>query len=140
MRGIGLLNSASAISFVLRGNYVNYFSLAGRLYKVIPQVLQTDRLNPSQVLDYYLRRSDGGVILATTVTHLKQNVVPESIHHFQQLNSATISGVVAPGISQGEVLDSGARRPRMPGPPATRRTTRGCRGSSCRSRAASWSR
>jgi len=68
-------------------------------------VLQTDRLNPSQVLDYYLRTPDGSVIAASTVTHLKQTVVPESINHFQQLNSATISGVIAPGISQGEVLD-----------------------------------
>ena len=57
------------------------------------------------MLDYYLRTPDGSVIPASTVTRLKQNVVPESINHFQQLNSATISGVIAPGISQGEVLD-----------------------------------
>jgi len=94
-----------ALGAALGGNFVNYFSIAGRSYKVIPQVLQTDRLNPSQVLDYYLRTPDGSVIPASTVTHLKRNVVPESINHFQQLNSATISGVLAPGISQGEVLD-----------------------------------
>ncbi|MBP0591248.1 efflux RND transporter permease subunit [Paraburkholderia sp. LEh10] len=104
---LGLTQSdvGQALGAALGGNYVNYFSIAGRSYKVIPQVLQTDRLNPSQVLDYYLRTPDGSVIPASTVTHLKQTVVPESINHFQQLNSATISGVIAPGISQGEVLD-----------------------------------
>ncbi|ACC71586.1 efflux RND transporter permease subunit [Paraburkholderia phymatum] len=104
---LGLTQSdvGQTLGAALGGNYVNYFSIAGRSYKVIPQVLQTDRLNPSQVLDYYLRTPDGSVIPASTVTHLKQNVVPESINHFQQLNSATISGVIAPGISQGEVLD-----------------------------------
>jgi multidrug efflux pump len=104
---LGLTQSdvGQALGAALGGNYVNYFSIAGRSYKVIPQVLQTDRLNPSQVLDYYLRTPDGSVIPASTVTSLKQNVVPESINHFQQLNSATISGVIAPGISQGEVLD-----------------------------------
>jgi multidrug efflux pump len=89
----------------LGGNYVNYFSIAGRSYKVIPQVLQTDRLNPSQVLDYYLHTPDGNVIPASTITRIEHQVVPESINHFQQLNSATISGVTVPGISQGEVLD-----------------------------------
>ncbi|WP_321945201.1 efflux RND transporter permease subunit [Paraburkholderia sp. J10-1] len=104
---LGLTQSdiGQTLGAALGGNFVNYFSIAGRSYKVIPQVLQTDRLNPSQVLDYYLRTPDGSVIPASTVTHLKRNVVPESINHFQQLNSATISGVLAPGISQGEVLD-----------------------------------
>ncbi|MCP3724029.1 efflux RND transporter permease subunit [Paraburkholderia sp. CNPSo 3272] len=104
---LGLTQSdvGQTLGAALGGNFVNYFSIAGRSYKVIPQVLQTDRLNPSQVLDYYLRTPDGSVIPASTVTHLKRNVVPESINHFQQLNSATISGVLAPGISQSEVLD-----------------------------------
>ncbi|TAM07315.1 MAG: multidrug efflux protein [Paraburkholderia sp.] len=104
---LGLTQSdvGQTLGAALGGNFVNYFSIAGRSYKVIPQVLQTDRLNPSQVLDYYLRTPSGSVIPASTVTHLQQNVVPESINHFQQLNSATISGVLAPGISQGEVLD-----------------------------------
>ncbi|CAD6562713.1 efflux RND transporter permease subunit [Paraburkholderia sabiae] len=103
--GLSQSDVGQTLGAALGGNYVNYFSIAGRSYKVIPQVLQTDRLNPSQVLDYYLRTPDGSVISASTVTHLKQTIVPESINHFQQLNSATISGVLAPGISQGEVLD-----------------------------------
>ncbi|SEK09451.1 efflux RND transporter permease subunit [Paraburkholderia diazotrophica] len=103
--GLSQSDVGHTLGAALGGNYVNYFSIAGRSYKVIPQVLQTDRLNPSQVLDYYLRTPDGSVIPASTVTHLKQTIVPESINHFQQLNSATISGVLAPGISQGEVLD-----------------------------------
>ena len=92
----------TALSSALGGGYVNYFSIEGRSYKVIPQVLQTDRLNPSQVLDYYIKTPTAGVIPARTVAHLKYDVVPESITRFQQLNSATISGVS--GASQGEVL------------------------------------
>ena len=69
---------------------------------VIPQVLQADRLNPDQVLDYYVRAPDGSVIPASTVASLKNHVVPRSINRFQQLNSSTISG--ASGMSQGEAL------------------------------------
>ncbi|HMN76767.1 MAG TPA: efflux RND transporter permease subunit [Burkholderiaceae bacterium] len=86
----------------LGGGYVNYFSIAGRSYKVIPQVLQVDRLNPSDVLGYHLGTPEGGVIAASTFAHLTHQVVPESISHFQQLNSVTISGVS--GQSQGDVL------------------------------------
>jgi multidrug efflux pump len=104
---LGLTQSdvGASLSAALGGNYVNYFSIAGRSYKVIPQVRQTDRLNPPQVLDYYLHTPDGNVIPASTVSSLADSVVPESINHFQQLNSATISGVTVPGVSQGEVLD-----------------------------------
>jgi multidrug efflux pump len=91
-----------ALGAALGGGYVNYFSIAGRSYKVIPQVQQVDRLNPSNVLDFYIRTPNAGLIPASTVAHLKYDVVPESITRFQQLNSVTIIGV--PGVSQGEAL------------------------------------
>jgi multidrug efflux pump len=85
---------------------VNYFSVSGRSYKVIPQVLQVDRLNPSQILDYQIRTPGGVSIPVSTVAHFETKVVPETVTHFQQLNSVTIGGVnAAPqGVSQGEAL------------------------------------
>ena len=93
----------SALGAALGGGYVNYFSIAGRSYKVIPQVLQVDRLNPSAVLDFHIKTPNGTMIPASTVAHIQYDVVPESINRFQQLNSVTLSGVS--GASQGEVLD-----------------------------------
>jgi multidrug efflux pump len=92
----------NALSAALGGGYVNYFSIGGRSYKVIPQVLQTDRLNPSQILDYYIKTPSGGMLPVSTIASLKYEVVPESITRFQQLNSVTLSGVS--GASQGDVL------------------------------------
>ena len=91
-----------ALGAALGGGYVNYFSIAGRSYKVIPQVQQVDRLNPSKVLDFYIKTPNAGLIPASTVAHLKYSVQPESITRFQQQNSVTISGVA--GVSQGEAL------------------------------------
>ncbi|HEY9460074.1 MAG TPA: efflux RND transporter permease subunit, partial [Paralcaligenes sp.] len=103
---LGLMQAdvGNALTAALGGGYVNYFSIAGRSYRVIPQVLQVDRLNPSQILDYYLHTPNGGLIQASTVAYLESHVAPESINHFQQLNSATISGVAVPGASEGDVL------------------------------------
>ena len=95
----------NALSSALGGGYVNYFSVAGRSYRVIPQVKQVDRLNPDQILDYYIRTPSGAMIQARTVATIRQKVVPQSINHFQQLNSATISGVGTPFASQAEILE-----------------------------------
>src|SRR6516162_8723253 len=100
--GLTQQDVGSSLGAALGGGYVNYFSIAGRSYKVIPQVLQADRLNPDQVLDYYVRAPGGSVIPAGTLATLKRQVVPESISRFQQLNSATLSG--ATGMAQGEAL------------------------------------
>jgi multidrug efflux pump len=93
----------AALGAALGGNYVNYFSIAGHSYKVIPQVLQNDRLNASQVLDYHIRTADGSLVSASTVASQKTEVVPEGIARFQQLNSATIFGVYSPAVSQSQV-------------------------------------
>ena len=94
----------AALGAALGGGYVNYFSIAGRSYKVIPQVQQVDRLNPGNVLDFYIKTPNAGLIPASTVASIKYDVVPESITRFQQLNSVTISGVS--GASQAEVLQT----------------------------------
>ena len=95
----------AALSAALGGGYVNYFSVSGRSYKVIPQVKQVDRLNPDQILDYYIRTPSGAMVQARTIASIKQRVVPQSINHFQQLNSATIAGVSTPFISQADLLE-----------------------------------
>ena len=100
--GLTQQDFGNAMGAALGGGYVNYFSIAGRSYKVIPQVQQIDRLNPADVLNFYIRTPTGAMIPASTVASLKYSTQPESITRFQQLNSVTISGVS--GESQGDIL------------------------------------
>jgi multidrug efflux pump len=100
--GLTQQNVGGALAAALGGGYVNYFSIAGRSYKVIPQVLQVDRLNPDQVLDYYVHSGNGTLIPARTIASLHTTVVPETISHFQQLNAATIGGVS--GVAEADAL------------------------------------
>ena len=46
----------------------------------------------------------GSLVPLSTVAHVVTKTVPESINHFQQLNSATIQGVTMPGVAQGTAL------------------------------------
>jgi multidrug efflux pump len=102
--GLKMSDVGSALAAMLGGGYVNYFSMSGRSYKVIPQVQQRFRLNPQQLLDYYIRTSDGTLVPLSTIATVSTKTVPESLNHFQQLNSATIQGVAMPGVAQGDAL------------------------------------
>jgi multidrug efflux pump len=90
---------------MLGGGYVNYFNMSGRSYKVIPQVKQRERLIADQLNNYHINTASGQSVAVSTIANLKTSVVPESINHFQQLNSSTISAVITPGITLGQALD-----------------------------------
>ncbi|MBZ9603228.1 efflux RND transporter permease subunit [Phyllobacterium chamaecytisi] len=102
--GLKMSDIGGALATMLGGNYTGYFSLDGRSYKVIPQVQQNLRLNATQVLDYYIRTSDGSTVALSTVAHIETRTVPQSLNHFQQINAATISGVAMPGVAMGDAL------------------------------------
>ena len=102
--GLKMSDVGGALAAMLGGGYVNYFSIGGRSYKVIPQVQQRFRLNSQQLLDYYIRTADGTLVPLSTVATITTKTVPESLNHFQQLNSATIQGVAMPGVAQGDAL------------------------------------
>ena len=57
--GLSMKDIGAALGSMLGGGYVNYFSLDGRSYKVIPQVEQRFRLNTDQLLNYYIRTDNG---------------------------------------------------------------------------------
>ena len=103
--GLTMNDVGNALSSMLGGGYVNYFSLAGRSYKVIPQVQQQYRLNVDQLANYYIRTASGASIPLSTVVHFETKTVPETLNHFQQLNAATISGVATPSVTTGDALN-----------------------------------
>ncbi|HET8610380.1 MAG TPA: efflux RND transporter permease subunit [Burkholderiales bacterium] len=102
--GLTMSDIGQDLGAMLGGGYVNFFSISGRSYKVIPQVQQRHRLNAAQLENYYIRTGSGAMVPLSTVASLKTTVVPETLNHFQQLNSATISAVTRPGITTGQAL------------------------------------
>jgi multidrug efflux pump len=102
--GLNMKDIGDALASMLGGGYVNYFSLSGRSYMVIPQVKQRYRLNADQLLNYYIRTASGKSVPLSTVVHITTKTTPESLNHFQQLNAATIQGVAMPGVTTGEAL------------------------------------
>jgi multidrug efflux pump len=91
--GLDLQQVGSDIGSMVGGNYVNRFSIAGRSYKVVPQISRSDRLNPDQLRSIYVTGPDNQLIPLSTIATIRNSTVPRSINRFQQLNAVTISGV-----------------------------------------------
>ena len=102
--GLTMKDVGAALSSLVGGGYVNYFSFHDRAYKVIPQVQQADRLNADQLKSTYIRTASGDSIPLSTVVHITTKTVPQALNRFQQQNSATISGVPFIGVTQGDAI------------------------------------
>ena len=91
--GLNLAQVGQDIGAAIGGNYVNRFSISGRSYKVIPQVLRSDRLTPEQLENIYINGPQGKLIALSTIATLKDSVTPRSLSRFQQLNAVKLSAV-----------------------------------------------
>jgi multidrug efflux pump len=94
----------NALGSLLGGNYTNYFSMDTRSYKVIPQVERAYRLNVDQLRNYPVANINGIPVPLSSIATIRDVTVPETLNHFQQLNSATMSGVMYPGVSLDDAL------------------------------------
>ena len=101
--GVRMDEIGGTLATLLGGNYVNRFNMQGRSYQVIPQVPRDFRLTPERMLSYQLRSQSGELVPISSFATISQSVQPTALNTFQQLNSATISGVPFPGRSMGEV-------------------------------------
>ncbi|MEI6213852.1 MAG: efflux RND transporter permease subunit [Desulfuromonadales bacterium] len=91
--GLNLQQIGTDMGGMIGGNFVNRFDIAGRSYKVIPQIQRVGRLNPDQLKDIYVTGPNNRMIPLSSVATLRESVVPRSLNRFQQLNAVKISGV-----------------------------------------------
>jgi multidrug efflux pump len=75
------------------GNFVNRFNIAGRSYKVIPQIQRVDRLTAEQLNNVYVTGPAGELVPLGTIARVENRTVPRSINRFQQFNAVKLSGV-----------------------------------------------
>ncbi|MDE1984436.1 MAG: efflux RND transporter permease subunit [Gammaproteobacteria bacterium] len=103
--GITMSDIGNDLSPLLSENYVGLFNMSGRSYEIIPQVPDAARANADALRGYYIRAGSGKLVPLATVVSIRHTVQPEFLPQFQQLNSATIQGTMAPGVPLGQALD-----------------------------------
>lgn len=102
--GISMADLGRSLSVMLNEDYVNWFSLEGRSYQVIPQVAQRFRNDIGELQDFYVRNAAGDLIPLSALVEIRNEVEPSKRVQFQQLNAITLSGVMTPGVPLGAAL------------------------------------
>jgi multidrug efflux pump len=109
-QGVDLSEAGRDLSTLLGANYVNRFSIQGRSYKVIPQVMRAERLTPEQLSQIYVtgsapsNRPGGRLVPLSTFASLKTTTEPRDLKKFQQLNAVRIQGVIPPPVPLDRAL------------------------------------
>src|SRR6266446_3902100 len=103
--GITMASIGNTLATLLGGNYVNRFNLEGRSYQVIPQVPRDKRLSAEMLGGYYVATATGQQVPLSTVLSIETATDPNSLTHYNQLNSATFQAVPMPGVTVGQAVD-----------------------------------
>lgn len=118
--GITMSDIAKTLSYSYAGGYINYFFLKGYSFEVIPQLARNEMLTKEQLGNIFIKANTMGNSFMTAdnnsqlfdsevplsaLVNFKTEGQPLTLSTFQQLNSATISAVMAPGVTQGQAID-----------------------------------
>jgi multidrug efflux pump len=103
-QGVDLTQAGRDLSALVGANYVNRFSIQGRSYKVIPQVVRSERLSPDQLEHIYVTGSDGRLVPLSTFASVRTTTEPRDLKKFQQLNAVRIQGVIPPPVPLDQAL------------------------------------
>jgi multidrug efflux pump len=91
--GMDLQSVGQDLGAAVGGGFVNRFSIAGRSYKVIPQLPRAARMTPEQLRDIHVTGPNGQMIALSSIATIRDSVAPRSLNRFQQLNAVKVSGV-----------------------------------------------
>ena len=100
--GIDVAAIGSTLSTFLNENESSRLSLDSRSYEVILQLEREYRLSADMLDTYYLRTDSGELVPMSAVVSQARENRPNKLTEFQQLNSATVGALMAPGVSLGQ--------------------------------------
>ncbi|MCX8004545.1 MAG: efflux RND transporter permease subunit, partial [Burkholderiaceae bacterium] len=117
--GIAVETVGRTLQTMLGGRQVTRFKRDGEQYDVVVQVAPRDRRRPNDISDIYVRARDGSMVQLANVVSVQEGVSPQSLNHFNRLRAVTITGLIAPGYTLGQVLDAMDETARRVLPPST---------------------
>jgi HAE1 family hydrophobic/amphiphilic exporter-1 len=94
------------LSTYLGSTYINQFNKFGQSYQVYAQADSQYRLNPSDILNLYVRNRDQEMVPISSVAFLGRQVAPPLITLYNLNPAATVVGATAPGFSAGQTMDA----------------------------------
>lgn len=104
--GVSARDIGTTLNILLGEGQIAKFDYDNRSYDIIPQVPARDRLNPDSLGRYYVRSAAGDMVPLSAVTRIETFPAPQAIEQFNQLTSATLSGLPRPGVTSAQALQT----------------------------------
>jgi len=102
--GVGVDVIGRTMETLLGGRQVTRFNMNSKQYDVMLQVAGSERSTPQALQSIYLMGRSGAVVQLSSLVRIEETVAPKELVRFNQLRSATITALPAPGYSLGDAL------------------------------------
>lgn len=103
--GIDVATVGRTLESYMAGREVTRFKRHGEQYEVIVKVADSERRDPSDLTDLYLRTPDGEMVQLSNLVDVTETVAPRELNHFDKVKAVKFQALLAPGYSQGAALD-----------------------------------
>ena len=102
--GVSIGDIGNTLRTYLGSAYINDFTLYGRTFRVVAQADSSYRGDMTDLGQYYVRNSAGGMVPLSAVTTYNRIEAAPLISHYNLFRSAEINGGAAPGYSSGDAI------------------------------------
>jgi multidrug efflux pump len=100
--GVSVEDVSQTLQLALSNRRLGYFTKLGKQYQVIGQVARSDRDDPTDLKNLFVRNSGGQMISLDNLVTIEESTTPSTIYHFNRYKSATVSAALAPGKTIGD--------------------------------------
>ena len=103
--GVSIDAISQTLQLSMSNRRMGYFTKDGKQYQVIGQVERSNRDEPSDLKNIYVRNDKGMAIALENLITLSEEVTPPTVYHFNRYKSATISA----GLPEGKTVGDGIK-------------------------------
>lgn len=103
--GVSVADVSETLQLALTNRRLGYFIMNGKQYQVIGQVDRSNRDDPSDLKQFFVRNNRGQMIALDNLVTIQEETTPPSIYHFNRYKSATISA----GLAEGKTIGDGIK-------------------------------
>lgn len=96
--GVTMQQVSGTLGAFLSGAIITRVDIDSRAYPIVSQATRSDRLNPEDLMNYFVTTSSGESIPLGSFVTMELTTEPASLSRMNQLNAATIGGVVSGSI------------------------------------------
>ena len=101
--GVSVDDISETLNLSLSDRRLGYFIKNGKQYDVLGQVSRSDRDDPTDLKDIFVRNDQGQMISLDNLVTFSEATTPSNIYHFNRFKSVTISA----GLQQGKTIGDG---------------------------------